>query len=252
MKHLFRSLVFLTIVMLSAGCGRDAQHGGPPGAAGAPPYRLTLPGIKSKEAIQSDSLGVMFCVDVSPSMNDSVGGQRKIEVSKVAMKQVLNQIETWSKDKANAKKPLRVGLIAFSGRADVVRPLEPFNKAALERAVDNLQIGSATAIGDAMILASQELMRAGVENKAIIVLTDGENNRGVRPDYVMRALRNNHNNLDTPTDDVKVFLLAFDIQAAKFNEVKEAGAVVLESKDKAALEKIMSQTVEEVLLEKPR
>jgi uncharacterized protein YegL len=250
MKHPASCLLILLAAVLIVGCGRAVTA--PAGKGGAAPYQLSLPEVAPLDKIPADTVGIMFCVDVSPSMNDRVGGERKIDVSKAAMKQVLGQIEQFAQKPENAKKQLKVGLIAFSGRADVIRPLEAFNKTALERAVDNLQIGNATAIGDAMILGSQELLRAGVESKALIVLTDGENNRGVRPDWVMHALRNNHNNVQAPTDDVKVFLLAFDIQASKFNEVKAAGAQVLESKDKPALEKIMTQTVEEVLLEKPR
>jgi Mg-chelatase subunit ChlD len=253
MKHVLPRLVCLGLGLVVLGCGRASSSSSASPRSqgdGAPPYTLSLAEVSGKDAIAAGSLGVMFCVDVSPSMNDRVGSERKIDASKAAMKTVLDQLEAWAK--ANPNKKLKVGLIAFSGRADVVRPLALFDKPALEKAIQNLQLGNATAIGDAMILGSQELLRAGVENKALIVLTDGENNRGIRPDWVMGALSKNHNNLAMPTDDVKVFLLAFDIQASKFNEVKNAGAAVLESKDKPALDKILKEAVDEVLLEKPR
>jgi Mg-chelatase subunit ChlD len=147
---------------------------------------------------------------------------------------------------------VKVGLIAFSGKAEIIVPMRAFDRAALEAAVDRVQIGNATAIGDAMVLGSQELLKAGVENKALIVLTDGENNRGVRPELVVQALRKNWNKAGVLTDDVKVFLLAYDIEARIFEGVKQAGATVVESKDNAALQRILRETVEEVLLEKPR
>jgi hypothetical protein len=252
MRRLQPLVLILILGGAVAGCGRAPSTASSPPAPAPSPYQLKLAEHSTGATVPPGSLGVMFCVDVSPSMNDRVGGERKIDASKAAMKQVIQQLERWTQDKANANKVLKVGLIAFSGRADVVRPLEPFNKAALENAINNLQLGNATAIGDAMILGSQELLRGGVENKALIVLTDGENNRGVRPDWVMKALHGNHNNLNVPTDDIKVFLVAFDIQASRFNEVRSAGAAVLESRDKAALDKILKETVDEVLLEKPR
>lgn len=252
-----RSVQVLLLVSLLAqiGCrGQGRNAAGPVGegrSTSRPPFELALPEVSSTPP-PTGSVGVMFCLDVSPSMNELVQGEPKIRTSKAALKRVLAQIDKWANEPANANKVLKVGLIAFSGEAHLIRPLLLFDRAALEAAVDGVRIGNATAIGDAMVLGSQELLKAHVENKALIVLTDGENNRGVRPELVVQALRNNWNNRGIPTDDVKVFLVAFDIEARVFDGVKEAGAVVIESRDNAALERILKETVEEVLLEKPR
>jgi predicted small secreted protein len=245
MKKLL-SLLLLCSTLL--GCGRDAQHG-PPGVRGPAPYQLVLQEVVPIDKIPADTVGIMFCMDVSPSMNDRVGADRKMDISKQCIKQVLSQIETYAQQ--HPKKQIKVGLVAFSGDAEIIKPLEPFQRAELERAVDSLRIGSATAIGTAMEVGARELLRAGVENKALIVLTDGENNRGSRPDWVVDAILQSRNAQQAATDDVKVFLLAFDINAGLFSDVKQAGASVLESRDQASLKNIMTQAVEEVLLEKP-
>jgi Mg-chelatase subunit ChlD len=122
----------------------------------------------------------------------------------------------------------------------------------LTRTIQDLSPTGSTAIGDAMRLAVRELLKAGVENKAIIVMTDGENTMGAQPDLVMQAIRRNHNNQQALTDDVKVFLVAFDVNAQVFEKVKTAGASVVESRDSASLEGILTTVVEEVLLEKSR
>ncbi len=246
------ALLTFQVVCIS-GCGKPSSgpQGGADQTSQPPSFELPLTDAFSGQA-PSGSVGIMFCLDVSPSMKDLVQGVPKIQSSKAALKTVLRQIEDWTHAPANADKVVKVGLIGFSGKAEIIVPMRPFDRAVLEAAVDRVQIGNATAIGDAMVLGSRELLKAGVENKALIVLTDGENNRGVRPELVVQALRNNWNKAGVLTDDVKVFLLAYDIEAQIFEGVKQAGAVVLESKDNAGLQRILKETVEEVLLEKPQ
>lgn len=247
-------IALLTLqVICILGCGKPSSgpQGAPSQTSPSPSFELPLTEVFTGQT-PAGSVGIMFCLDVSPSMKDPVQGVPKIHSSKAALKTVLRQIEDWAKAPANADKVVKVGLIAFSGKAEIIVPMRTFDRAALEAAVDRVQIGNATAIGDAMVLGSRELLKAGVENKALIVLTDGENNRGVRPELVVQALRNNWNKAGVLTDDVKAFLLAYDIDASIFDGVKQAGAVVLESKDNAGLQRILKETVEEVLLEKPQ
>ncbi|MCS6976403.1 MAG: VWA domain-containing protein, partial [Gemmatales bacterium] len=219
MFRLLPQIIALLCLITILGCGgKSARRTGEPQK---PVYEIALPEVPATPA-PLGSVGIMFCLDVSPSMNDAVQGVPKIQTSKAALKAVLRQIEEWSKDPANRDRLIKVGLIAFSGTADVIKPMQPFDLSALEAAVDQVRIGNATAIGNAMVLGTQELLQAGVENKALIVLTDGENNRGVAPELVVHALRNNWNNKGALTDDVKVFLIAYDIQAQIFDGVKQA------------------------------
>lgn len=178
------------------------------------------------------------------------GEQRKIDTSKAAMRQVFTHVAAHIQSEPD--KTVSVGLCSFSTRARLLQPLSPFDKTRLTQAIQGLQPTGSTAIGDAMMLALRELLKSGVESKAIIVMTDGENTSGAQPDRVMQAIRHNDNNQRALTDDVKVFLVAFDVNAKVFEKVKTAGASVLESRDSASLEGILQTVVEEVLLEKSR
>lgn len=179
-----------------------------------------------------------------------VDGRRKIDASKAAMRQVFAHVAAYIQ--SSQDKTVKVGLCSFSTRATLLHPLGRFDETQLTQAIQDLQPTSATAIGDAMTLALRELLKAGVESKAIIVMTDGENTAGAPPDRVMQAIRRNDNNQGALTDDVKVFLVAFDVNAKVFEKVKTAGASVMESRDSASLEGILKTVVEEVLLEKSR
>lgn len=223
-----------------------------PPAAEAAPFQLNLSGapIVPPEQVQLGSVGLMFCLDVSGSMGAMAGERRKIDTSKAAMRRVFAHVAAYIQSAPD--KTVKVGLCSFSTRATLLHPLGRFDENRLTQAIQDLQPTSSTAIGDAMTLALRELLKAGVESKAIIVMTDGENTAGVQPDQVMQAIRRNDNNQRALTDDVKVFLVAFDVNAKVFEKVKTAGASVVESRDSASLEGILKAVVEEVLLEKSR
>ena len=223
-----------------------------PSSVGAASHQLDLSGVRIAPSEQAPlgSVGLMFCLDISGSMGAMVGEQRKIDASKAAMRQVFAHVAAHMKSSPDTV--VKVGLCSFSASATVLHPLGPFDESRLVRSIQDLQPTSSTAIGAAMTLALRELMKAGVESKAIIVMTDGENTRGVQPDQVMRAIRRNDNTQKALTDDVKVFLIAFDVNAQVFEKVKAAGAAVLESRDSASLAGILTSVVEEVLLEKSR
>lgn len=236
-------------VVIAAGCGRSPTHNfSDVSSPEAVQYQLPLqpsPNLASREI---DTVGLVFCLDVSGSMEGDVGGKRKIDISKEAMRTVFGQVDTYVK--SNPEKKVQVGLVSFSGGATLVMKLQPFDRDRLEQQTNALKTGGGTAIGDAMALAMGELHKSGVESRAIIVMTDGENNRGIPPELVMQAIRGNRNSSKTPTDDVSVFLVAFDVNSAAFQAVSQAGASVVESRDANSLKEMLNTVVEEVLLEK--
>jgi uncharacterized protein YegL len=237
-----------------AGCGDGRTvkvSPGGPGPGGA--FQIDLSGVPTEAAKgepEPDSVGVFFCLDVSGSMDQSVGGKKKIDISKEAMKQVFAQIAAYAAK--NPSKKVKVGIGAFSDRVTIVQPMEPFDQAKLERAIEPLRPGGGTAIGDAMAVALRELIKAKAWNKAIIVMTDGENNQGAAPEDVVGAIAQGRNTLNAVTGDTLMFLVAFDVNAGVFGGVKQAGAAVSGARDQKSLEEMMNKVVEEALpLEKP-
>jgi Ca-activated chloride channel family protein len=76
----------------------------------------------------------------------------------------------------------RIGLVAFAGEALTQVPIT-IDYAVIYRALEQLQAGAGlledgTAIGTAIATAANRLRRAPGESRVMIVMTDGENNRG--------------------------------------------------------------------------
>lgn len=218
-------------------------------ASGKGQSELDLSNVAVPEARtpEPDTIGLFFCVDVSGSMAKTIEGREKIAIAKDAMAAVLKQIGEYQQ--AHPGRKIDVGLAQFSGAVTVLQPVQPFDRHAIERVVTELRPSGPTAIGEAIQAALRELLQADYETRAILVMTDGENTTGMEPHEVVNAIKKNANSRQVPTADVEVFLVAFDVSSDLFTPVKNAGATVMESRDAASLKSIMTQLVEEVLLE---
>lgn len=81
----------------------------------------------------------------------------------------------------------RIGVVVFGKAAYVLSP-PTLDYALVTQLVENMQLdlidGGGTAIGDALGTAVARLRRSNAKSKAIILLTDGDNNAGsIAPDY---------------------------------------------------------------------
>src|SRR5919206_291447 len=75
--------------------------------------------------------------------------------------------------------PIKIGIYSFSSSVRRLRPIQPYDRAAIAQALDDLpRPGGGTAIGDAMRAARPDLYHAGVFRKYILVVTDGQNTTG--------------------------------------------------------------------------
>ena len=119
---------------------------------------------------------VMLVIDVSGSMDATDVQPSRIEAAKGAARTMLKQLPSG----------YRVGLVSFNGSATLAAPLSD-NRETVLTALDNLRAGGATAIGDALLLALQQLGPAGTTTPSartpamIVLLTDGVSNRGSDP-----------------------------------------------------------------------
>jgi len=245
------SLLLVMIVSSMWHETKTAKPGNKPAPPAAPPpHAIDLASVPiSNAAPIPGTISLFFCIDVSGSMSGKLDFRRKIDISKEAMHAVFKQIDDYAK--ANPGKKIKAGLGKFSGQCTILKPLAPFDRAALEQALDALTTGGNTAIGDAITMALREVVASNDETKAILVMTDGDSNNGVTPDKVTDAIKKNRNNRNLMTADVELFLIAFDVSSNRFTAVKNAGATVMESRDAASLSQIMTGLVEEVLLEAP-
>lgn len=141
-------------------------------------YRKDM--ARRRGAIVTDEAGVkvFLVIDVSGSMAESFKGQRKIDAAKTAAKDFVSLMT----------RNDQVGLVKFSSTAALVSDLTN-NKSSLIMAIDRLEPGGSTAIGDGIWLALDRL-EATTGSKAVILLTDGRHNAGRRtPDEAAERAR---------------------------------------------------------------
>ena len=132
---------------------------------------------KSLTQVEASGIDIMLVLDVSGSMlikDFTIGGEEATRVD--AIREVTRKfIEGRPND--------RIGIIAFGGRPYVVSPMTLDHDWLLQN-LERVRIGlveDGTAIGSAMAVAANRLNDKRSKSRAIVLLTDGENNAGKIP-----------------------------------------------------------------------
>lgn len=122
------------------------------------------------ENVTSQGINIVIAIDLSSSMlAQDFLPQNRLEVAKQTVKRFIA-----------ARTADRIGIVAFAAEALTQVPLTTDYPVVLA-AVDNLaagQLEDGTAIGTAIATAANRLRDAPGNSRVMIVLTDGENNRG--------------------------------------------------------------------------
>src|ERR1044071_4627693 len=141
-------------------------------ALGALTLAATGPRIGGdKVEVKQEGIAIVIAIDISSSMlaEDFAPSNRLA----VAQHQAASFIRGPSAD--------RIGLGAFAGEALTQVPVT-LDYPVVEQAVMDLKIGSledGTAIGSGLATAVNRLRRAPDKSKVVLLLTDGENNKGL-------------------------------------------------------------------------
>jgi Ca-activated chloride channel family protein len=121
--------------------------------------------------VKQEGIAIAIAIDISSSMlAEDFAPSNRLEVAK---QQAIAFIRGREAD--------RIGLVAFAGEALTQVPVT-LDYPVLERAIMDLKIGSledGTAIGSGLATAVNRLRLAPGKSKVAMLLTDGENNRGL-------------------------------------------------------------------------
>lgn len=132
---------------------------------------------KSLTQVEASGIDIMLVLDVSGSMltkDFTIGGEQATRVD--AIREVTRKF-------IEARPNDRIGIIAFAGRPYVVSPMTLDHDWLIQN-LERIRIGlveDGTAIGSAMAAASNRLNDKHSKSRAIVLLTDGENNAGKIP-----------------------------------------------------------------------
>jgi len=121
--------------------------------------------------VKQEGIAIVIAIDISSSMlAEDFAPSNRLEVAK---RQAIAFIRGRSAD--------RIGVVAFAGEALTQVPIT-LDYPVVEQAVMDIKIGSledGTAIGSGLAVAVNRLRRSPDKSKVILLLTDGENNKGL-------------------------------------------------------------------------
>jgi Mg-chelatase subunit ChlD len=165
---------------------------------------------------------VAILIDTSGSMKEDAPGDSvpKHAVARAAIEAMLDATDAFIARRPDF--PVKIGVYSFSSGVRTLRPIQPYDRAAVKAALANLPApGGGTAIGEALREARPDLYRAGVFRKYLVVVTDGENTSGRSPERVAREI------WSKSQGGVQVYFVAFDTAPEKFGFLKEVGGDVI-------------------------
>lgn len=203
---------------------------------------------------QKEGLAAAIVIDVSGSMDQTVAGtggrhEAKIAIARRAAQDLVEQFVRYAQE--HQGEPVLLGLYEFSERgtdADC-RPIVPMGAPDRNRAINALAriyADGGTPIGHAMITAKRELDATGLSRRHLLVVTDGENTSGVEPGAVTLGISRR-----PEAERPSIYFVAFDIDAARFGGVRDAGGLVLAAANAKELNDTLDTLLRgKILLEK--
>jgi len=128
----------------------------------------------AQEEISGEGVDIIVALDTSWSMRSmDFGSKNRLEMAKQVTKDFI------------VKRPYdRIGLVVFSAIAFTHCPLTTDHQILLnfvDRVTFCRREHDGTAIGNAIAVATERIKDSKVKSKIIILVTDGENNRGIDP-----------------------------------------------------------------------
>jgi hypothetical protein len=173
---------------------------------------------------------IAILIDNSGSMEKAARGDSrpKYVVAREALQAMLASTDSFVARQPDF--PINVGLYRFSSRVTPMVPVARYDRAALLSALDSMpDPDGGTAIGRAMDIAREDLYRAGTFRKYILVVTDGENTQGVSPRRIAREINRRSEGA------VRMYFVAFDIDADRFEFLREVRGEVVGASNGDAL-----------------
>jgi len=133
---------------------------------------ISLAKPQSVMKVETTSSDIVLAIDVSGSMRATDFIPNRLEAAKSAALVFASEL----------KRGDRLGVVTFSGVSYVAAPLSN-DLDEVKRRIAEITFGreDGTAIGDGLISAASMLAGSQGRKRVVVLLSDGENNRGVAP-----------------------------------------------------------------------
>jgi len=245
----------LAFIVSAAGCRRDETPEARENRRENRTARRIDGELKPQREVPArEGLAAAILIDVSGSMDDSVRGldgrrEKKIEIARRAARDLVEQFAKYAED--HPGEDVKLGIYEFSRRRGepdcrAVIPMGAPDRTAADAAIARLEADGGTPIGQAMITAKLELDGTGLSLRHLLLVTDGENTDGFRPDHVAEGIGRR-----PEAERPSMYFVAFDIEASRFARMRDAGSLVLSAADARELNETLDSLLRgKILLEK--
>jgi hypothetical protein len=202
---------------------------------------LVLAALTTPRAMAEEGVAVAIIYDTSGSMKDPVRDQSgkptpKYVIANRALIAIAKQIQTFATNSSGGgPRKIEAGVFVFDkNSAREVVKFGPFDEAAIENFANSFSNPSGnTPLGNAVTVASRAVLKSPMNHKHILVITDGMNTAGPKPEEVLPKLKEQALQKGTA---LSTHFVAFDVDAKVFAPVKKLDATVVAAADEKQLD----------------
>jgi hypothetical protein len=197
-------------------------------------------GAARARAAEDEGVALAIIYDTSGSMRDPVPDSHgksssKYLIANRALIAIARQLQAFATNTATgAPRKLQAGLFVFNGEsAREAISFGPFDSNAFENWARSFSNPSGnTPLGNALSMASRRVLQAPLSRKHVLVITDGLNTAGPKPEDVLPLLKRQ---AEQQHAGLSVHFVAFDVAASQFAPLKKLGATVVGAADEKQL-----------------
>lgn len=197
-----------------------------------------------------EGIAVTIVYDLSGSMKDAVpdkDGKKapKYVIAKRALLSVVDRLQAFAD--ASKDKKLAVGLLIFGNdKVKEALPMADFRAQTFrDWAAAAPMPDGGTPIGEALNVATRQLLASPLDHKHILVITDGANTVGPKPESVLPQLRKD---ADAAGAYVGVHVVAFDVADKVFAPLRKLDVTVVGAANEEQLNAQLNFVLQEKLL----
>jgi hypothetical protein len=202
---------------------------------------LVLAALTTPHATAEEGVAVAIIYDTSGSMKDPVRDQSgkptpKYVIANRALISIAKQIQAFATNSTGGgPRKIEAGVFVFDkNSAREVVKFGPFDEAAIENFANSFSNPTGnTPLGNAVTVASRAVLKSPMNHKHILVITDGMNTAGPKPEEVLPKLKEQALQKGTA---LSTHFVAFDVDAKVFAPVKKLDATVVAAADEKQLD----------------
>ena len=200
-----------------------------------------------------EGIALAIVYDTSGSMRESVPSgdgksAPKYVIANKALTAIVNRVGQFATNgPGNAPRKIEAGLWIFhnEGATEAVK-FGAFDAAALKGWIRQFsQPTGSTPLGNSIRVASKAVLDSNLSHKHVVVITDGMNTSGPKPERVIPGIQTA---AKAKSGEISFHFVAFDVDAKVFEPVKNLGATVVGAANEQQLNKQLEFIFEKKIL----